>query len=95
MPYIKKNIRENLINSIKELSNDSLMECSDSKNDLAGICNFVITKFILETFGQRSDKLNYHDYNEIIGVLESAKLEMYRRQVAEYEDQKIIENGDL
>jgi len=28
-------------------------------------------------------------------VLEAAKLELYRRQVAVYEDAKIFENGDV
>jgi hypothetical protein len=39
--------------------------------------------------------LNYSDYNEIIGVLECAKMEFYRRLAAPYEDSKIIVNGDV
>ena len=38
---------------------------------------------------------NYQAINDIIGALESAKLEFYRRPVAIYEDKKIIENGDI
>jgi hypothetical protein len=30
-----------------------------------------------------------------MGVLESAKLELYRRKIAPYEDDKIAENGDV
>lgn len=37
----------------------------------------------------------YDVYNEVIGVLECAKLELYRRQIAPYEDKKINENGDI
>ena len=33
--------------------------------------------------------------NAIIGALECAKLELYRRVAAPYEDDKIIENGDV
>ena len=37
----------------------------------------------------------YKTFNEIIGVLECAKLEFYRRQLAAYEDQKRNQNGDV
>jgi len=33
--------------------------------------------------------------NAIIGALECAKLELYRRVAAPYEDDKIAENGDV
>ena len=35
------------------------------------------------------------ELNAAIGVLECAKLELYRRVVAMYEDGKIKENGDV
>ena len=38
---------------------------------------------------------SYTTYNEIVGVLECAKLEFYRRLVAAYEERKRIENGDV
>lgn len=38
---------------------------------------------------------NYEDYRNFIGELEVAKLEIYRRQIAPYEDKKIKENGDV
>jgi len=37
----------------------------------------------------------YADYAAFLGELEAAKLEIYRRQVAPYEDKKIKENGDV
>ena len=37
----------------------------------------------------------YTHLNSVMGVLESAKLEFYRRVVAPYEDKKIEENGDI
>jgi len=40
-------------------------------------------------------KPSYSDYNALVGVLECAKLEFYRRAVAAYEDKKIKENGDV
>ena len=38
---------------------------------------------------------NYNDYKEFIGELEMAKLEIYRRLIAPYEDKKKEENGDI
>ncbi len=38
---------------------------------------------------------SYQGINDIIGVLECAKQEFYRRVAAPYEDKKIKENGDV
>lgn len=57
-----------------------------------GELNFVLTTAILAYLG--SDP-HYRDFNEVIGVLECVKQELYRRMVAPYEDQKCIENGDV
>lgn len=38
---------------------------------------------------------SYEDYSNFIAELECAKLEIYRQQVAPYEDEKIKENGDV
>lgn len=59
----------------------------------SGELNYAITmlcKEHVETLGLRYDTIN-----EIIGALESAKLEFYRRVVVPYEDKKMIENGDV
>jgi len=39
--------------------------------------------------------LSYNTINDIVGALECAKLEAYRRIAAPYEDQKLAENGDV
>ncbi len=39
--------------------------------------------------------LRYSKINSLIGVLECAKLELYRRVAAPYENDKIDENGDV
>lgn len=57
-----------------------------------GELNFAITKAVLD-FLPKSPR--YSDYNAVVGVLESAKLEFYRRAVAIYENQKAYENGDV
>lgn len=64
-----------------------------TKIDSAGDLNYAITKLIthyLDNFGHR-----YEHFNAVIGVLECAKLEVYRRVVAPYEDEKKEENGDV
>ena len=38
---------------------------------------------------------SYSNYADIIGALECAKLELYRRGVGPYEDIAIAKNGDL
>lgn len=39
--------------------------------------------------------LSYKTINEAVGALECAKLELYRRVAAPYEDKKCKENGDV
>jgi len=68
---------------------DLLLVNDFTKGDL----NFVISK-LLHTH-LHSQGCNYATCNDIIGVLECAKLEFYRKIVSPYEDTKIIENGDL
>ncbi len=58
-----------------------------------GEVNYLITKACKTWLTLRGE--NYLTYNELIGVLECAKLELYRRVVAGYEDTKIVENGDV
>lgn len=58
-----------------------------------GELNYAITKLCtqyLRTYGTA-----YSTINEIIGVLECAKIEFYRRVAEPYEDGKILENGDV
>jgi hypothetical protein len=82
MPYIKQERREEIL-----LSNDGEKE---AKNP--GELNYIFTLICNEYF-----KANpcYQTINDIIGALEGAKLEFYRRVAAPYEDKKIKENGDV
>ena len=60
-----------------------------------GELNYAITDLIQGYLNTGDPNRNYAAYNEVIGVLECAKLELYRRQIAVYEDQKCRENGDV
>lgn len=58
-----------------------------------GELNYQITelcKQYLSLFGEK-----YQTVNDIVGALECAKAEFYRRVAAPYEDTKIAANGDV
>lgn len=79
MPYIKGTDRERVLNE------------GGPRN--AGELNFVITKLLDGYIAKEG--LSYSVINEIVGVMECAKLELYRRVAAPYENVKISENGDV
>lgn len=58
-----------------------------------GELNYLITNICTEYAAKHTH--GYAVYNDIIGALECAKQEFYRRVVVPYEDIKIKENGDV
>jgi len=64
------------------------------KPETAGELNYAITRLVDEYLVQKGG-LRYAHLNEVIGVLECAKLELYRRVAAPYEDKKLTETGDV
>lgn len=58
-----------------------------------GELNYIITSFCLDYLDDNG--VSYTTLNEVIGVLECAKQEFYRRLVAVYEDDKAAKNGDV
>lgn len=87
MPYIEPFKRDELDPLINMLA-FSLT----TTNSEAGDLNYVITKILLAQVGPEPA---YDEINKIIGVLECAKQEFYRRYAAPYEDDKIKKNGDV
>lgn len=59
----------------------------------AGELNYVFTCIALDYIRRKDER--YQHYNDIIGALEGAKLELYRRHVSPYEDKAIAKNGDV
>lgn len=59
----------------------------------AGELNYSITNLIVEYLGLIGP--DYEAINSVIGVLECAKLELYRRVAVPYENRKCAENGDV
>lgn len=58
-----------------------------------GDLNYAFTTLI-KTY-MENNKLSYQTINDIVGALEGAKLEFYRRIVINYENTKLAQNGDV
>jgi hypothetical protein len=84
MPYIKQKDREKFdypLNTLNQIGIDS-----------PGELNYLITKLLCLYMIKGK---NYQHINDVLGALEGAKLEFYRRVAVDYEEKKIKENGDV
>ena len=97
MPYIIKDKRKQVDEQLNSLINSVVEVSQNDIRALPGILNYCITVLIKNAYKMvtKKDVLSYADNNSAIGMLECAKQEFYRRQTAPYEDEKIIENGDV
>ena len=97
MPYINEDNRskldpciKNMINCFKEnISSDKLTP--DEFLSILGDINYVFSRVISNLMGD----VSYGKIAMATGVLENIKQELYRRLASDYEDQKIISNGDI
>ena len=80
MPYIKADRRVSLSGKL------------DSAKT-AGELNYLFTELITQYCEE--NKLSYQTINDVVGALEGAKLEFYRRVAVPYETAKIAQNGDV
>lgn len=80
MPYIKEIRRVFLSRNPEDLNS-------------AGELNYLFTELAKLYISKHG--LNYNTINDIVGALEGAKLEFYRRVAAPYEGEKISQNGDV
>jgi hypothetical protein len=80
MPYITAESREQLDKG--------------GKPSTAGELNYAITRLV-DDYLILKGGIRYGHVNEVIGALECAKLELYRRIAAPYEDKKLDETGDV
>ena len=85
MPYIKRNRQEELSLALRQLIYK--MEVKT-----AGELAFMVTTLALEITPKKS---NYNTMASTIGILETVKLEFYRRMLSPYEDIKKELNGDV
>jgi hypothetical protein len=89
MPYIKKEDRERIEGKPFADRLERLIYTIETEGDL----NYTITRLCHLFLNKKGEK--YSTYNTLIGVLECAKQELYRRKVSNYENKKIMENGDV
>ncbi len=80
MPYIDRIARERLD--------------AGGSPETPGELNYAITRLLDDYLVDRGG-IRYTHLNEVVGVLECAKMELYRRLAAPYEDRKIEEAGDV
>ena len=85
MPYIKKIDRERLSPLAHVIETTTI--------STPGELNYLLTLLTHKFLNEKPE--NYQSYNDAIGALEGAKLELYRRHVGPYENIKIKENGDV
>jgi hypothetical protein len=84
MPYVTKEERRWLNEALSGLL---------GKHDLSpGQLNYLITTILVDQYMEQE---SYTKFNELMGVLECVKQELYRRRVAPYEDKKKELNGDV
>lgn len=84
MPYIKQEDRVRLLET-------TVIDKAEINNP--GDLNYLITVLINRYLQQHG--LRYQQINDVVGALEGAKLEFYRKVAAPYEDKKIKENGEV
>lgn len=89
MPYIVKGKRTRLDPAIENLA-DAFRELDDHDN-FAGNLNYVVSKLLKTLYPAP----NYQRFNDMVGALECCKLELYRKQIAPYEELKEAENGPV
>lgn len=85
MPYVDKSSRD----KFRDVDFPYIV----SRISKIGELNYLITKLVL-CFMRFSGE-SYRTYNDIIGVLECVKLELYRKQASYYEDNKEKVNGGI
>lgn len=89
MPYITETNRLELDEMVRSADN-----AADLTVEKVGELNYLITT-ILINYVYSGQGLTYTKINNAVGVVECAKLELYRRLAAPYEDGKIHANGDM
>ena len=93
MPYIPSEARPAYDRLISQLAEALAAQAPPQRK---GHANYVITQVLRKAWAVHTAAgESYSNYADIIGTLECAKLELYRRWIADYEDKAIEKNGDL
>lgn len=92
MPYIRPSRREAILERVIE-HDRMVRKVIIEEVTNSGELNFAITQIISDYF--TSTTQDYRSINDILGALEGAKNEFYRRVAVPFEERKIKENGDV
>lgn len=94
MPYIKHEDRvQNVPDRDVEISRLEIGILLGKACRNGGDLQYILAVGIKEYL--KNNGLNYQKCQDIIGALEGAKLEFYRKVLAPYEEKKIEENGGI
>jgi hypothetical protein len=74
------------------ISQEARKEVANIGPSNAGELNYAISMLLVDYWKKHE---NYQGINDIVGALEGAKQEFYRRVAVVYENKKIFSNGDL
>ena len=93
MPYIKQDFRDEIEDTTNFIRLVTYFVTVKNDQDACGMLNYIIytlvrTRMIVKGKG-------YFFFAWVVGTLICAILEIYRRLVAPYEEEKIKENGDI
>jgi len=102
MPYILKERRDKFDPHIEPLVEELFLQFCDDRQftrnpKFKGNLNYVFTK-ISKDFMRKCElveKFGYQEISDVEGALQGATHEWRRRVLDIYENEKIIENGDL
>ena len=86
MPYIKQKEREFLAKWLDGL-NTVLVDMTNKGKKNNGIVCYVLYKILVDVYANS----NYEVMSNALKVLESAKLEFYRKIMAPYEEKKMMD----
>lgn len=79
MPYIESKQRKMLVSGVQP--------------ETPGQLNYLFTNLIVDYL--MGVGLSYQAINDVMGALEGAKAEFYRRVVVKYENRKMLDHGDV
>lgn len=97
MPYIEQTDRNKFTHEecggMQTIQSIDEIKALADKIETCGELNYVIT--LICQYYTKNKGLRYQQINDVLGALDGASKEYYRRIAAKYEDKKIKSNGDV